>query len=39
VFQPLGYSKDDLEEFKGDYNYAAIARLRPGVSPAKASPS
>jgi len=36
VFQPLGYSKDDLEEINGDYNWAAIARLRPGVSPQKA---
>jgi len=36
VFQPLGYSKDDLEEINGDYNYAAIARLRPGVSRQKA---
>jgi putative ABC transport system permease protein len=36
VFQPLGYSKDDFEEINGDYNYAAIARLRPGVSPQKA---
>jgi predicted permease len=36
VFQPLGYSKDDLEEVNGDYNWAAIARLRPGVSPQRA---
>ena len=36
VFQPLGYSKDDLEEINGDYNWAAIARLRPGVSRQKA---
>jgi putative ABC transport system permease protein len=32
VLEPLGYSKDDFEEINGDYNYAAIARLRPGVS-------
>ena len=32
VFQPFGYSKDDLEELVGDFNYTAIARLRPGVS-------
>jgi predicted permease len=32
VFQPLAYSKDDLEEINGDYNWTAIARLRPGVS-------
>jgi len=36
VFQPLGYSKDDFEEINGDYNWSAIARLRPGVSPQKA---
>src|ERR1700691_2742806 len=36
VFQPLCYSKDDFEEITGDYNWAAIARLRPGVSPQKA---
>jgi predicted permease len=36
VYQPLGYSKDDFEEINGDYNYAAIARLRPGVSREKA---
>jgi len=36
IFQPLGYTKDDLEEITGDYNWAAIARLRPGVSPGKA---
>jgi predicted permease len=36
VFKPLGYSKDDLEEIAGDFNYAAIARLRPGVPPEKA---
>ena len=36
VLQPLGYSKDDLEELNSDYNWAAIARLRPGVSPQKA---
>ena len=27
-----GLLQDDLEEINGDYNYAAIARLRPGVS-------
>jgi putative ABC transport system permease protein len=36
VFRPLGYSKDDLADISGDYNWAAIARLRPGVSPQKA---
>jgi hypothetical protein len=39
VFQPLGYSKDDFEEINGDYNWAAIARLRPGVSRRRPSPS
>jgi predicted permease len=36
VFKPLGYSKDDLEEVAGDFNWATIARLRPGVTPQKA---
>ena len=36
VFKPLGYSTDDLEEIEGDFNYDAIARLRPGVAPRKA---
>ena len=36
VFQPLGYSKDDFEELTGDFNWAAIARLRPGVTPQRA---
>jgi predicted permease len=36
IFKPLGYSKDDLQEINGDYNWTAIARLRPGVSPQKA---
>jgi predicted permease len=36
VLQPLGYTKDDLDEINGDYNWAAIARLRPGVTPQKA---
>ena len=36
VFKPLGYSKDDLEEIAGDFNYGGIARLRPGVAPQKA---
>ena len=36
ILQPIGYSKDDLEEINGDYNWVAIARLRPGVTPGKA---
>ena len=36
ILQPLGYSKDDLEEINGDYNWSAIARLRPGISRAQA---
>lgn len=36
ILQPLGYSKDDLEEVNGDYNWASIARLRPGVTPRQA---
>ena len=36
VFKPLGYSKEDLDEIAGDFNYAAIARLRPGVPARKA---
>lgn len=36
VFQPLGYTKDDFADITGDYNWAAIARLRAGVSQRKA---
>jgi len=36
IFQPLGYSKDDFEDITGDFNWTAIARLRPGVSRQKA---
>ncbi len=36
VFKPLGYSKDDLEEIEGDFNYDSIARLRPGIAPGRA---
>ncbi|MGA2134384.1 MAG: ABC transporter permease [Bryobacteraceae bacterium] len=36
IFRPLGYSKDDLEDWEGDFNWAGIARLRPGVSPQQA---
>ncbi|HVN06571.1 MAG TPA: ABC transporter permease [Bryobacteraceae bacterium] len=37
VFVPAGQSKDDLEELNGDYNWMAIARLRPGVTQQKAT--
>ncbi len=36
IFLPLGYTKDDFEDITGDYNWDAIARLRPGVSIEKA---
>jgi putative ABC transport system permease protein len=32
MFRPLGYRPDDAVPHGGDLNYAAIARLRPGVS-------
>ena len=32
MFRPLGYEPDDIVPHDGDLNYAAIARLRPGVS-------
>jgi predicted permease len=34
---PLAFSKDDLEEAMGDFNYFGLARLKPGVSVAQAS--
>lgn len=36
VFRPLGYENDDLRLHMGDFNYWVTARLRPGVSLAKA---
>jgi putative ABC transport system permease protein len=36
IFKPLGYENDDLVLQFGDFNYWTTARLRPGVSPAKA---
>ena len=36
VFRPLGYENDDLKLHMGDFNYWVTARLRPGVSIAKA---
>ncbi len=32
IFRPLGYTPDDAVFHVGDLNYAAIARLKPGVS-------
>lgn len=32
MFRPLAYEPDDIVPHDGDLNYAAIARLRPGVS-------
>jgi predicted permease len=36
IYKPLGYEPDDLKLRMGDFNYWTTARLRPGVSPAKA---
>jgi len=36
VFTPLGYTQEDLQEIEGDFNFAAIGRLRPGVAPQQA---
>ncbi len=36
IFRPLGYSKDDLEDWEGDFNWAAIGRLRQGATAAQA---
>jgi putative ABC transport system permease protein len=36
IYKPLGYTKDDLQESAGDFNYDVIARLRPGVTPQQA---
>ena len=32
LFKPIAITKDRLEEVEGDYNYAVIGRLRPGVT-------
>jgi len=37
MFRPLAYEPDDLVPHAGDLNYAAIARLHPGVSIERAS--
>ena len=36
IYKPLGYEPDELKLYMGDFNYWTTARLRPGVSPAKA---
>jgi putative ABC transport system permease protein len=36
IYKPLGYDSEDLQIHMGDFNYWTTARLRPGVSPAKA---
>jgi predicted permease len=36
VFKPIAFTKDDLEAPFGEFNYAAIARLRRGVTPQQA---
>jgi len=36
LFKPIAFTKERLEEVEGDYNYAVIGRLRPGVTRAQA---
>jgi predicted permease len=36
IYKPLGYDNDDIPLHLGDFNYWTTARLRPGVSLAKA---
>lgn len=36
VFRPVGYSNDDLKERVGTFNWVAVGRLRPGVTPGQA---
>ena len=36
IYKPLGYDNDDVQIHLGDFNYWTTARLRPGVSMAKA---
>lgn len=33
---PLAFSKEQLQAIEGDFNYPALGRLKPGVSPAQA---
>jgi len=37
ALMPLAFSKDQLQEAMGDFDYFGLARLRPGVSVAQAS--
>ncbi|HMD48718.1 MAG TPA: ABC transporter permease, partial [Bryobacteraceae bacterium] len=32
LFRPIAFSKERLEDVEGDYNYAVIGRLRPGIT-------
>jgi predicted permease len=34
---PLAFSKDQLQEAMGDFNYFGVGRMKPGVTPAQAS--
>jgi predicted permease len=36
IYKPLGYENDDLTLRMGDFNFSTMARLRPGVSQARA---
>lgn len=36
IFKPIAFTKGDLEPPFGDFNYGAVARLRPGVTPQQA---
>jgi predicted permease len=36
ILQPFGYTKDELQELAGDFNYSVVARLRPGVTSQRA---
>jgi len=37
VLAPMAFSKDQLEEVMGDFNYYGVARLKPGVTAAQAN--
>jgi predicted permease len=37
AFVPLAFSKDQLQEVMGDFNYFGLGRLRPGISAAQAN--
>jgi len=34
---PMAFSKDQLQQAMGDFDYFGLARLKPGISPAQAS--